>query len=107
MDVILFGFSFLFSFILFILGEVNESAPLGLMGSISLMIMSLLLITTQLQATDLVVTNYTNTTNTYAPKTYSFASESTGATGWLMFLFSWVLVFYSMRAYLFGSKDGY
>lgn len=101
MDLIVFAFSFVFSFIFIILGFYKESAVLEMVGTISLMILSIMLMTTGFQYT---LSDYPWQNSTMVETTYSFAEESTVPIGWLFFIFSVMINLYAGNLILFGKK---
>lgn len=100
MDLFLFAFSFIFSFIFIILGFVRESAVLELVGSISFIIIAIMLLTTNLQMT-YVYYPYSNAT--LVETTYNFAEETALPVGYLFLFFGALVSIYGGKLILFGK----
>ena len=92
-----------FSFIFLILGFLKESSPLALIGSLSLMIVSISLLVTGVQATDFTIISNETLNYTAVETTYSFGEESTLPTGMLLTIFSIMTLLYSGKLILYGA----
>ncbi len=95
--------SLLFSFIFLIMGFLKGSSPLALIGSISLMIVSISLLVTGVQTTDFTIISNETLGYTAVETTYSFGEESSVPMGMLLTIFSILTLLYSGKLILYGA----
>jgi hypothetical protein len=106
MDLILFVTSFVFSLVFLVLGFVKKAPVLTIIGSLTLMLTGIFLLTTNLTSitTSYIYDSVSNSTVKITNESMS-ATESSVPVGIILSIFSILMLLYSGKVWLYGEAE--